>query len=133
VDLNPDLEDMLVFSTHPLFSMTQTWTWTFPFDETNQIQFESSSAEAEHNGTLAYLGRVWKAQKNAPLDSSELSNTDQILDYATRFATPNNKDTTNLVLWIGVVGRDAIWPLGFQKVCNVMLYRSALQYGSRRQ
>jgi hypothetical protein len=115
-DVNPDLEGMLVFSTYPLFPMTQTWT--FPFDWTNLIQFQSNAAEAEYNGMLAYLGAMLPGHLSIT-DHSSI--TDHILDYATPFDTLNNVHKTHPVLWISVVGRDEIWPLGFQKVNNSKL------------
>src|SRR5262249_26517437 len=77
-----------------------------------------NAAEAEYNGMLAYLGTMLPGYLSI---TDHLTIADHILDYATPFDTPNNVHKTHPVLWVSVVGRDEIWPLGFQKVDNSKL------------
>ena len=91
-DVNADLRGMLVFTTYPLFNQLQKWT--FPFDgDAGRETFLNDLAHGVYNATLAQLYRP-----------------DKMLDYGQPFvAYPHSP-----VIQIGVVGRDDIWPLGFQ-------------------
>jgi hypothetical protein len=55
-DVNPDLQGMLIFSTYPLFTMSQNWS--SQLRSPNQIQFQSSASEGEYNGMLAHLLKI---------------------------------------------------------------------------
>jgi hypothetical protein len=121
-DANPDLQGMPVFSTYPLFEMTQRWI--SPFDSPNQIQFQSNASEAEYNAILAYLGAVAHGGEDAAPDSLQERN---MLDYATPFTVPNDGGKTSPVLWASVVGHDAIWPLAYHEVDKEFLEDNRLR------
>jgi hypothetical protein len=98
-DVNPDLVGMLVFSTYPLFSENQDWTYPFLGSE-QRLQFPGEDAEGIFNATVVQLGRE-----------------DKIVEYGSPFAVtaavgPHNSTTP--ALWVGIVGRDNIWPIDFE-------------------
>ncbi len=91
-DVNTDLRGMRIFTTYPLFNRAQNWTAPFSGESTRQT-FPSDIAHGVYNATLAQL------------DSPK-----EMLDYGEPLvAAPRCP-----VIQIGVVGRDDIWPLGFQ-------------------
>jgi hypothetical protein len=94
-DVNPDLVGMLVFSTYPLFGWNQLWT--YPFTGLSQrIQFSGEDAEGVFNATVA-----------------QLDHSEEMEDYGVPFITSHPPQRRTPVLWVGVVGHDAIWPVGF--------------------
>lgn len=135
-DVNTDLDGMLVFSTYPLFGLNQLWTsyfftrqdpstWFNPFPR--RLQFPSGEAEGIYNATLKLLSvsdtecaslksdmlAYGALDYGAPfmyygeVDYGEFValNCNQVKNGTRRIRTP--------VLWLSVVGRDALWPVGF--------------------
>jgi hypothetical protein len=100
-DVNPDLVGMLVFSTYPLFSENQDWT--YPFHGSQQrLQFPDEDAEGVFNATAVQLGR-----------------DDAIVEYGSPFAAAGESYSPTLTipaLWVGIVGHDNIWPIGFKQL-----------------
>ncbi len=95
-DVNADLIGMFVFSTYPLFGLNQAWT--YPFTGASQrILFPGEDAQGVFNATLAQLNDV-----------------EGMEEYGAPFATNLRSYNRTPALWVGVVGRDAIWPLRFQ-------------------
>ncbi len=91
-EVNSDLRGMLVIGTYPLFNQLQNWT--FPFEgESERKIFSSDLAHGVYNATVALLGRH-----------------KSMLDYGAPFVT----SPPSPVVQIGVVGRDDIWPLGYE-------------------
>jgi hypothetical protein len=91
-DTNHDLDGLLVFSTYPLFPPNQQWTYPF---KPAELQFSSEDGEGIFNATLAILG---------------LPGT--MVDCGAPFKSPPSGSRP--VLWVGVMGNERIWPLGFQ-------------------
>jgi hypothetical protein len=95
-DVNSDLAGMLVFSTYPLFSRNQAWT--YPFHGLHQrLEFPGEDAEGVFNATAAQLDRA-----------------DEMEEYGPPFAASDASHSPSPALWVGIVGRDNIWPIRFQ-------------------
>ncbi|HEU5258398.1 MAG TPA: hypothetical protein VFU28_20570 [Vicinamibacterales bacterium] len=88
-----DLRGMLTVSTYPLFSATQLWADPRGKNVT-RLQFRSTSAQGIYNAVLMQLD-----QKAGSVD---------LLDYR----DPFNHNSARPPVWISVVGRSGVWPLG---------------------
>jgi hypothetical protein len=110
-DVNEDLDGMLVFSSYPLFSLNQRWTQgtsqpllqvdgISPLRFDRRLQFPSEQAEGVYNATLRLLS-------HSLIDSSL---EQDMAEYRAPFS---DTKTPSPVLWLSVVGRDAIWPVAF--------------------
>jgi hypothetical protein len=91
-DVNSDLLGSITLSTYPLFDMNQIWTYPFS-GKIDRAQFATEQDEGIYNATLALLDQPEK-----------------LLDYS----APLQRNPTGPVTWESIVGRDAIWPVGFQ-------------------
>jgi hypothetical protein len=92
-EANLDLQGTLVISPYPLFGLNQLWTWPFDGDQ-RRLQFTTPSAQGIYNATLWLLGQP-----------------DRMLEYGKPFETYLNRKTRHPVLWLGIVGRNGIWPV----------------------
>ncbi len=94
-DVNSDLDGMLVFSTYPLFSLNQWWS-SYDGHVDRILQFPSDEAEGVYNATLKQLAAYDRHLEN------------EKMDYNAPFT-----QTQSPVLWVSVVGHDALWPISF--------------------
>jgi len=93
-DVNHQLDGVLVFSTYPLFTPNQDWTYPFRGEH---LEFPSEDAEGLYNAALAIIG-----ERGA------------MVEYGAPFARAG--EVRGPALWVGVVGNNGIWPLGFQSL-----------------
>ncbi|HKQ93211.1 MAG TPA: hypothetical protein VJZ77_21295 [Blastocatellia bacterium] len=92
-ETNLDFQGALVISPYPLFSLNQLWTYPFEGDK-RRLQFSSHTAQGLYNATLELL------------EKREL-----MLEYGSPFCTYNDDRDHYPALWLGVVGRNGIWPV----------------------
>src|SRR5262245_7924532 len=88
-----DLRGMLTVSTYPLFSATQLWADPRG-KNVSRLQFRSTTAQGIYNAVLMQL--------------EENAGRADLLDYR----DPFNRNSSRPPVWISVVGRSGVWPLG---------------------
>jgi len=90
---NPDFQGTLVISPYPLFGLNQLWT--YPFEGNRRLlQFSTHSAQGIYNATLALLDEH-----------------DKMLEYGFPFDRYEDGKERYPALWLGIVGRNGIWPV----------------------
>ena len=100
-DYNSYVRGMLVASSYPLFAQNQAWT-TGETAGKQLLQFATMSSEGAYNALLALTSYEWDGSpttKTAPA----------LLDY--RLQEPCSEEKCRPAAWVGVVARDAVWPL----------------------
>ena len=97
---------MIVAASYPLFTGTQLWRPTASGSEARH-QFASTSAQGVYNAAVAILNYD---DSGAPLGPA----VPRLIDY--RHAGSDVRHGP--FAWISVVGRDGIWPLHRDSVCN---------------
>jgi hypothetical protein len=90
---NLDFLGTLVISSYPLFALNQLWTYPFGGDRW-RVQFPTPTEQGIFNATLALLDK-----------------TDLMLEYGFPFKKYNVSDERCPTLWLGIVGRNGIWPV----------------------
>jgi len=90
---NFDFHGVLIISTYPLFALNQLWTYPFEGSE-RRLQFSTPNEEGIYNATLALLSRE-----------------DLMLEYGLPFEEYNGGGQRHPALWLGIVGRNGIWPV----------------------
>src|SRR5262245_43214679 len=90
---NLDFQGTLVISSYPLFALNQLWTYPFEGDRWRP-QFPTPTEQGIFNATLALLDK-----------------TDLMLEYGFPFKKYNVSDERCPAFWLGVVGRNGIWPV----------------------
>jgi hypothetical protein len=90
---NLDFQGVLVISPYPLFGLNQFWTYPFEGGQ-RRLQFSSNSAQGYYNATLALLCKE-----------------DRMLEYGLPFNEYRDGQSRHPVLWLGIVGRNGIWPV----------------------
>jgi hypothetical protein len=90
---NFDFQGTLVVSPYPLFALNQLWTYPFEGDQWRP-QFPTPTEQGIFNATLALL------------DKTEL-----MLEYGFPFEKYNVGDKRCPAFWLGIVGRNGIWPV----------------------
>ncbi|MGO9056645.1 MAG: hypothetical protein ACLQU2_04570 [Candidatus Binataceae bacterium] len=100
-DVNPDLYGTLVFSTYPLFGPNQLWTYPYLTNRGSpHYQFPSENAQGIFNATLKLL--------EGP--------NEHLYEHLYEHSPPFTEKPDLPALWVSVVGRDQIWPLGFHEL-----------------
>ena len=98
--MNPDLYGTLVFSTYPLFGPNQLWTYPYLTNRGSpHYQFPSENAQGIFNATLKLL--------EGP--------NEHLYEHLYEHSPPFTEKPDLAALWVSVVGRDQIWPLGFHE------------------
>jgi hypothetical protein len=92
-DYYPDFRGARVISSYPLFALNQLWTYPFKGDDRRQ-QFPTPTEQGIYNATLALLDR-----------------TDRMVEYGFPFKTYEDDHSRHPALWLGIVGRNGIWPV----------------------
>jgi len=95
---NFDFQGTLVITSYPLFGLNQLWTSPFEGDRWRP-QFPTPTEWGIFNATLALLDR-----------------TELMLEYGLPFKKYNASDERRPALWLGIVGRNGIWPV---KIFNI--------------
>src|SRR5262249_36051833 len=90
---NLDFQGALVITSYPLFGLNQLWTYPFEGDRWRP-QFPTPTEQGIFNATLALLDR-----------------TDVMLEYGSPFIKYNVGDERCPTSWLGIVGRNGIWPV----------------------
>jgi hypothetical protein len=90
---NLDFQGVLVISPYPLFGLNQFWPYPFEGGQ-RRSQFSSHNAQGYYNATLALLCRE-----------------DRMLEYGHPFNEYKDGQARHPVLWLGIVGRNGIWPV----------------------
>ncbi len=90
---NLDFQGALIIATYPLFGLNQLWTYPFEGDR-RRPQFPTPTEQGIFNATLALLDRA-----------------DRMLEYGFPFKEYNVGDKRHPALWLGIVGRNGIWPV----------------------
>jgi hypothetical protein len=90
---NLDFQGTLVITSYPLFALNQLWTYPYGGDRWRS-QFPTPTEQGIYNATLALLDK-----------------TDWMLEYGVPFEKYNVGDKRCPALWLGVVGRNGIWPV----------------------
>ena len=90
---NLDFQGALVISSYPLFGLNQLWTYPFEGDK-RRSQFPTPTEQGVYNATLALLGK-----------------TERMLEYGIPFKKYNVVEERYPALWLGIVGRNGIWPV----------------------
>jgi hypothetical protein len=90
---NFDFQGVQVISSYPLFGLNQLWTYPFAKDH-RRLQFSTHSSQGVYNATLELLGEQ-----------------DQMLEYGMPFHIYKKGESRRPALWLGVVGRNGIWPV----------------------
>jgi hypothetical protein len=90
---NLDFQGALVASTYPLFGLNQLWTYPFAGGK-SRLQFSTYTAQGMYNATLALLDKK-----------------DLMLEYGSPFYKYKDGETRYPALWLGVIGRNGIWPV----------------------
>lgn len=90
---NHDFQGALIISPYPLFGLNQLWTYPFA-GVRSRAQFSAQSSQGLYNATLALLDR-----------------DDLMLEYGFPFDKYEVGETRYPALWLGVVGRNGIWPV----------------------
>jgi hypothetical protein len=90
---NLDFQGTLVITSYPLFGLNQLWTYPFEGDRWRP-QFPTPSEQGIFNATLALLDK-----------------TDWMLEYGFPFKKYNINDERCPAFWLGIVGRNGIWPV----------------------
>jgi hypothetical protein len=90
---NIDFQGTLVISPYPLFALNQLWTYPFEGDRWRP-QFPTPTEQGIFNATLALLDK-----------------TDLMLEYGIPFKKYNVSDERCPPFWLGIVGRNGIWPV----------------------
>jgi hypothetical protein len=88
-----DFQGALIISPYPLFGLNQLWTYPFDGYE-RRLQFSTQSAQGLYNATLALLGK-----------------TDRMLEYGCPLKEYKKGNNRYPALWLGIVGRNGIWPV----------------------
>src|SRR5215470_2310212 len=90
---NLDFQGTLVITSYPLFGLNQLWT--YPFEGALwRPQFPTPTEQGIFNATLALLDR-----------------TELMLEYGSPFVNYNVGDERCPATWLGIVGRNGIWPV----------------------
>src|SRR5262245_1698337 len=92
-DHNLDFQGALVISSYPLFALNQLWTYPFEGDK-ERLQFPTPTEMGIYNATLALLCRE-----------------DLMLEYGFPFKPYKDSEKRYPALWLGIVGRNGIWPV----------------------
>jgi hypothetical protein len=92
-EYNLDFVGARVISSYPLFALNQLWTYPFEGDKSLQ-QFPTPVEEGVYNAALALLDRK-----------------DLMLEYGFPLKSYKVSDERYPALWVGVVGRNGIWPV----------------------
>ncbi len=90
---NFDFQGALVISPYPLFGLNQLWTCPFNGDR-RRLQFSTQAAQGLYNATLALLNRQ-----------------DKMLEYGCPLKQYKPGENRYPALWLGIVGRNGIWPV----------------------
>src|SRR6266508_1144202 len=90
---NFDFHGVLVISTYPLFALNQLWIYPFKGSE-RRLQFSTPNEQGIYNATLALLG------EEKPM-----------LEYGFPFREYQDGEPRYPALWLGIVGRNGIWPV----------------------
>jgi len=90
---NLDFQGTLVISPYPLFALNQLWTYPFEGDRWRP-QFPTPTEQGIFNAALALLDK-----------------TDLMLEYGVPFKKYNVSDERCPAFWLGIVGRNGIWPV----------------------
>jgi hypothetical protein len=90
---NLDFRGTLVLTSYPLFGLNQLWTYPFEGDRWRP-QFPTPTEQGIFNATLALLNK-----------------TEWMLEYGLPFKKYNFNDKRCPAFWLGVVGRNGIWPV----------------------
>ncbi len=91
-EANLDFQGALVITPYPLFSLNQFWSHPFNGDR-NRLQFSTQSAQGCYNAALALLDVEYR-----------------MIEYGSPF-DQGPSQSRRPALWLGVVGRNAIWPV----------------------
>jgi hypothetical protein len=90
---NLDFQGALVVSSYPLFGLNQLWTYPFEGDQRRSL-FPTPTEQGIFNAALALLDKI-----------------DRMLEYGRPFEKYNVNDMRCPALWLGIVGRNGIWPV----------------------
>src|SRR5262245_3492408 len=90
---NLDFQGALVITSYPLFGLNQLWTYPFEGDQ-RRAQFPTPTEQGIFNAALALLDK-----------------TDRMLEYGRPFKKYNVNEMRCPALWLGIVGRNGIWPV----------------------
>ncbi len=88
-----DFQGALIISPYPLFGLNQLWTYPFEGDR-RRLQFSTQGAQGLYNATLALLDKE-----------------DKMLEYGFPLKEYGKDDNRYPALWLGIVGRNGIWPV----------------------
>ena len=97
-DYNLDFQGARIISSYPLFGLNQLWTYPFEGDR-ERLQFPTPTEQGIYNATVALL------------DRKEL-----MLEYGFPFEECKDGQARYPALWLGIVGRNGIWPVNAFKV-----------------
>ncbi len=97
-EANMDFQGALVVTPYPLFALNQLWTTPHLGDQ-KLLQFATPTSQGCYNATLALLGRE-----------------DIMLEYGLPFKKYGKDEKRQPALWIGIVGRNGIWPVKALKI-----------------
>ena len=100
---NLDFQGALVISPYPLFGLNQLWTYPFKGDQ-RRLQFSTQAAQGLYNATLVLLNRGDRMLE------------DRMLEYGFPLKLYEDGENRYPALWLGIVGRNGIWPV---KVFNI--------------